>query len=74
MARVAEDRVLIDAIAAEMSAGIDCAVEFWMAQMEAVFEDGRMTTLGRLQAIKEILRNYRLAQNGRQPAGQGHAA
>jgi hypothetical protein len=68
------DRELIEAVAAEMAAGIDCAVEFWMHQIDAVLEDSRLTTLGRLQGVQQILRSYRLFRAGADPAGSGHAA
>ena len=74
MATAAADRELIDAVVAEMSAGIDCAVEFWMAQIDSVFENNQITSLGRLQAIREILRNYRLTKNDRETADHGYAA
>jgi hypothetical protein len=74
MATVAADRELIQAVVAEMAAGIDCALQFWMAQIEAVYEDNHMTSLGRLQAIKDILANYRSARAGADSMGSGHAA
>ena len=74
MATAAADRELIEAVVAEMAAGIDCAVEFWMAQIDAVYENNHITTLGRLQAIREILRNYRLTKNDGKTADHGYAA
>jgi hypothetical protein len=74
MATVATSRDLIEAVAEEMATGIHCAVEFWMTQIESVFDDSHMTTLSRLQAIKEILKNYRSEQAGKQIAGRGYAA
>jgi hypothetical protein len=64
---------LIEAVAAEMAAGIECALEFWMTQIESALEDPRLTTLGRLNAVQEILSNYRrlAAQTG---ATGGYAA
>jgi hypothetical protein len=53
------DRALIEAVAAEMSAGIDCAVNFWMSQIEAALLDSRLTTLGRFHAVQDIVKRYR---------------
>jgi hypothetical protein len=55
---VASDRELIEAVAAEMSAGIECAVGFWMRQIEAALLDPRLTSLGRLHAVQEIVKRY----------------
>ena len=50
------DSDFIEAVASEMAAGIDAAVECWMTQIERALENTRLTTLGRLQAIQDILR------------------
>ena len=50
---------LIEAVAAELSVGIDRAVGFWMKQIDDVLHDSRLTTLGRLQAVKDVVGNYR---------------
>jgi len=50
---------LIEAVAAEVSVGIDRAVSFWMNQIDDVLHDSRLTTLGRLQAVKDVVCNYR---------------
>ena len=68
MATVATDRALIEAVAAEMSDGIECALSFWMAQIEASLLDPRLTTLGRIHAIQEIVKRY----NGDDKSGAGH--
>ena len=57
-------RVFIDAVATEMASGIDAAVECWMAQLESVLEDSRLTTMGRLQAVQEIVAHYRGTAGG----------
>ena len=46
MASVAMQRDFINAVAAELSLGIDAAVECWMVQVEAALENPRLTTLG----------------------------
>jgi len=50
---------LVDAIAAEMALGVDAAVECWMAQIEQASTDLRLTTLGRMSAVKEVLDRYK---------------
>ena len=74
MATAAADRDLIAAVVAEMAVGIDCALEFWMGQIEAVFDDSQMTTLGRVQAVKEILNQYRMSRVSASMVGDGHVA
>jgi hypothetical protein len=49
----------VEAVAQELSAGVERAVECWMAQIENTFNDTHLTTLGRMQAIREILENYK---------------
>lgn len=61
MASLAMQRDFIDAVAAELSSGIDAAVECWMVQVEAALENPRLTTLGRMQAVREILDRYKAA-------------
>jgi hypothetical protein len=54
---VAQDFVSI--VAAEIAAGVDRAVECWMAQVEQALDDTHLTTLGRLQAVQSVLRQYK---------------
>ena len=61
MASLAMQRDFIDAVVSELSAGIDVAVECWMVQVEAALENPRLTTLGRMQAVREILDRYQTA-------------
>lgn len=51
--------VLLDAIVREMASGVDKAVECWMAQIEQIFDDTRLTTLGRMNAIHEVVQRYK---------------
>ncbi|HEY1799304.1 MAG TPA: hypothetical protein VGG46_00100 [Terriglobales bacterium] len=51
--------VVQDAIVNEMASGVDKAVECWMAQIEQIFEDTRLTTLGRMNAIHEVVQHYK---------------
>ena len=50
---------LIETIATEMSLGIDCAIEFWMGQIEQALDDPELTTLGRLYAVRAIVQTFR---------------
>ncbi len=63
MTTVAGDREFIEAVAAEMSAGIQSAVNFWMKQIETALHDPRLTTLGRFHAVQEIVKRYNAAEN-----------
>jgi len=51
--------VLLDAIVREMASGVDQAVECWMAQIEQIFHDTRLTTLGRMNAIQDVVQRYK---------------
>jgi hypothetical protein len=53
-------RELIETVAAEMTAGIDRAVGFWMRQVEDALTDSRLTTLGRLHAVQDVVAAFRL--------------
>ena len=59
MASVASDHELIEAVIAEMSLGIECALGFWMGQIEHALGDPQLTTLGRLYAVRAIVQQYR---------------
>lgn len=59
MSSLAMQRDFIDALAAELASGIDAAVECWMVQLESALENPRLTTLGRMQAVREILDRYK---------------
>jgi hypothetical protein len=49
----------VNAVAAEMVTCVDKAVECWMAEFESALENPRLTTLGRLQAMGEVLARYK---------------
>jgi len=51
---------LVDVIADEMAAGVDRAVECWMSQIEQALTDVNLTSLGRLNAVREVLDDYKL--------------
>lgn len=43
----------------ELASGVDRAVECWMAQIDQIFRDSRLTTLGRMNAIREVIDRYK---------------
>jgi len=59
MASAAVSREVVSALVEEIGAGVDAAVECWMAQIERALGDPHLTTLGRLNAVNEILANYK---------------
>jgi len=50
---------IVDAIATEMAVGIERAVECWMSQVEEALTDIHLTSLGRLNAVREIVEQYK---------------
>jgi hypothetical protein len=56
---VITSRDFVDAIAVEVACKIDVAVESWMAEMEKALNDPALTTLGRMNAAKEVLDQYK---------------
>ena len=74
MASVASDRELIEAVVNEMSAGIECALGFWMGQIETALEDPRLTTLGRLNAIRAVMQEYRYSTVEKEVRVDGYVA
>ncbi len=59
MATTAIPTDLIDIIASEMSVGVDRAVECWMSEIEQALTDIHLTSLGRLNAVCEIVNEYK---------------
>jgi hypothetical protein len=53
------DRDLIQVIAEEMAIGVETAVDRWMAQIDLALTDMHLTTLGRLDAVREIVESYK---------------
>ena len=74
MATAAADRALIEAVVAEMSKGIECAVDFWFGQIEGALRDPRLTTLGRLNAVQAIVKQYRTTTEELGPGTDGYVA
>jgi CheY-like chemotaxis protein len=59
VAATALSRDLIQMIAEEMACGVEAAVERWMAQIDLALTDVHLTTLGRLNAVREIVESYK---------------
>lgn len=59
MATTAIPTDLVDVIAGEMAIGVERAVECWMSEIEQAVTDIHLTSLGRLNAVCEILNEYR---------------
>jgi acetyl-CoA carboxylase alpha subunit len=49
----------VDVIATEMADGVERAVEYWMLKVEQAMSDTRLTSLGRLNAVGDIIRHYK---------------
>ena len=60
MATIAAHQDLIEVIAEEMARGVQTAVDCWMTQIDSALSDSRLTRLGRLNAVHEIVQNYKL--------------
>jgi hypothetical protein len=71
LATVATDRALIEAVVDEMQDGIERAVGYWMGQIEQALRDSRLTTLGRMNAVQDILNRYIAERAG---GSHGYAA
>jgi hypothetical protein len=65
---------LIEVIASEMAVGVDRAVECWMSQIEHALTDVHLTSLGRLNAVREILDEYKHLTGKVQLQGRGSSA
>ena len=59
MASAAVPADVVEIIATEVVSGIERAVECWMAQIEQSLSDSQLTSLGRLQAVRDILAKYK---------------
>ena len=59
MASTAIPADIVDAIAGEMAVGVDRAVECWMSEIEQALTDLHLTSLGRLNAVREIVGEYK---------------
>lgn len=56
----------VSVVAGEIANGVDTAVESWMAQIDGALRDDRLTTLGRMHAVEDILAKYKQLTGKRQ--------
>lgn len=59
MSSVSANLDLVSLLAEEMASGVERAVECWLAQVDHALTDTQLTTLGRLNAVREILDRYK---------------
>jgi hypothetical protein len=59
LASTAISKDVITVIAQELSCAVDRSVEYWMAQLDEVLTDTRLTTLGRLNSVSAIVARYK---------------
>jgi len=50
---------IVNMIAGEMAAGVDRAVACWMDQIDQALTDVHLTSLGRLNAVRDIVTHYK---------------
>jgi hypothetical protein len=65
---------VVEVIASEIAVGVDRAVECWMSQIEHALTDVHLTSLGRLNAVREILDEYKHLTGKAQLQGRGSSA
>ncbi len=51
---------ILSTIVAELTSGIDAALEHWMARIEEALQDSRRTPQEKINELREILTEYRL--------------
>jgi hypothetical protein len=59
LATTALNRDVVLAIAEEMAQGVQTAVDYWMIEIDLALTDSHLTTLGRLNAVRDIVENYK---------------
>ena len=59
MATTAINRDLVQVIAEEIAYGVETAVACWMTKIDQAITDVELTTLGRLNAVREIVAHYK---------------
>ena len=47
------------AIAEEVANGVQTAVDCWMTEIDLAVTDSKLSTLARLNAVREIIENYK---------------
>lgn len=61
---------VVEVIASEMARGVERAVDCWMSQIDHALTDVHLTSLGRLNAVTEIVRRYKSLTGKSQLAGR----
>ena len=64
----------VNIIASEMTRGVERAVECWMSQIEQALADAHLTSLGRLNAVCEIVQAYKSMTGKIQLSGRKESA
>jgi hypothetical protein len=59
MASTTISRDFVKVIAEEVMRGVETAVECWMSDVECALTDVHLTTLGRLNAVRDVLDRYK---------------
>ena len=59
MASTSISRDFVSLIAEEMAVGVETAVDCWMSEVESALSDVHLTTLGRLNAVRDVLDRYK---------------
>ena len=58
MATQARERDVVLVIAEEMANGVQNAVDCWMTEIDLAVTDSTLSTLARLNAVRELIQNY----------------
>lgn len=59
MATQASERDVVRVIAEEMANGVQNAVDCWMTEIDLAVTDSTLSTLARLNAVRDIIQNYK---------------
>ena len=59
MATAAIPTQFIDIVASEMSSGVERAVEYWLAQIDQIAMNDKITLALKLAAFQGLLQNYK---------------
>ena len=59
MATQASEHDVVRVIAEEMAHGVQNAVDCWMTEIDLAVTDSTLSTLARLNAVRDIIQNYK---------------
>jgi hypothetical protein len=59
VATQASERDVVRVIAEEMANGVQNAVDCWMTEIDLAVTDSTLSTLARLNAVRDIIQNYK---------------